>query len=73
MAKLSLFGGSPRDRARISPFTGKLMTLWLKYQDLRFFQLVSIIELELKSMGFTDGFNAEEDTITKAIDKLIAD
>jgi hypothetical protein len=66
-----LFRGQPRDAARIGPFTGKFAQLWLKHPDLRFFQVVSVIETRLRQKGWADGFYAEEPTILGVIEELL--
>ena len=58
-----------RDAKRIYPFCMKLISLWLKHPDLRFFQLTSLIA---DALGHTDwAYNAEEAEIEKALDKLL--
>ncbi|MFL0194636.1 hypothetical protein ACJDU8_03480 [Clostridium sp. WILCCON 0269] len=57
-----------RDPNRIKPFLGKIEGLWLKYPDLRFGQLISIIASE---MGTRDIFFPEEPQWLEAVQKVI--
>ena len=60
-----------RDEKRIYPFTYKLTQYWLRHPDLRFGQIVSIIENQLGSGR--DIFYAEEKELSKILDKLLTE
>ena len=60
-----VFNKKPRNPHRISELLLELNTLWLKYPDLRFFQLVSWLSLE----GI-DMFNVEDDWTLARIKEL---
>lgn len=61
-----------RDPKRIQPFISKIAALWHLHPDLRFFQVIGLIEHKLRLMGWNDGFYAEEEAIEAVIDELIA-
>lgn len=58
-----------RDKNRIRPFLDKMEELWaIKYPDLRFGQLISVITSEMKMPNL---LLAEEADWEKAIEKVI--
>ncbi len=69
---LDLFGEKPeRDGARIGSFTCKFAELWETMPDLRFFQVVSVIETRLKVKGCRDAWNVEENITLTVIEELL--
>ena len=56
-----------RDKERIYPFIALLTTLWEKYPDLRFGQLITIIKNNCKK----DFFYMEEDDFYEVIINLL--
>ena len=56
-----------RDLARIDIFLNKLRELWFKYPDLRFWQLLNILNMPEKYQG-RDPFFFEEDEWIEIID-----
>ncbi len=57
-----------RDKNRIKPFLNKLEELWVNKPDLRFGQIVYLLQNEM----YTDDiFYPEENEWEKAIDRLI--
>lgn len=57
-----------RDVNRIKPLLYKLEKLWLKEPDLRFGQIICLLQ---NQMYTDDIFYIEEDELEKAIDELI--
>lgn len=57
-----------RNKNRINPFLNKLEKLWLKEPDLRFGQIVCLLQ---NIMNVDDIFFPEENEWERAIDKLI--
>jgi hypothetical protein len=59
---------------RIKPFLDKLSELWLKFPDLRFAQIVNLIEVKSKEMyQIQDIFYLEEVQIAQVIKELLND
>lgn len=58
-----------RGKDRIEPFLDKFPTLWLKYPDLRFGQLVTILANIMD--GDDDIFNPEEYQWSESINKYV--
>ena len=52
-----------RDPARIDRITSLLNQMWKKYPDLRFFQLMTIIDLD----GIQDLFYLEDDKLEEKL------
>ena len=59
-----------RDKNRIDPFIKKVVKYWKQNPDLRFGQVVSIIERQLGNGR--DIFYVEEDELEVILDKLIS-
>lgn len=59
-----------RDKNRIDPFIKKVAKYWKQNPDLRFGQVVSIIERQLGNGR--DIFYVEEDELEVILDKLIS-
>ena len=59
-----------RDKNRIDPFIKKVVKYWKQNPDLRFGQVVSIIERQLGSER--DIFYVEENELEIILDKLIS-
>jgi hypothetical protein len=57
-----------RDKNRIEPFLNQLHILWEQNSDLRFGQLVYILNIEL--CGDSDSFDIEDD---KYLEQIIKD
>ena len=56
-----------RDEGRITPTLNKIEELWRKHPDLRFMQLIALIQSQHKS----DMFYVEDDILRNVVDKLI--
>ncbi len=56
-----------RDPKRIKPFLELVETLWLQHPDLRFFQLLHMIKLQIPPVPFY----LEEDAIETGIKGLL--
>ena len=60
-----------RERKRILEIIGKILLIWQKNQDFRFFQLISYIESEIKKEKDMDLFYLEDNELEKCLKKII--
>ena len=61
-----------RSNTRIAPIIQKISHLWYQFPDLRYGQIVTIIEDECRKHGYYDSFYVEDDKISEIIDEVIA-
>lgn len=59
-----------RNPNRINPIIEQLRALWLANPDLRFGQLVSLVETKVNASG-QDFFNAEDDKTKEVLENLL--
>lgn len=59
-----------RNPSRINPIIEQLRALWLANPDLRFGQLVTLVETKVKATG-QDFFNAEDDKTKEILSELL--
>jgi hypothetical protein len=61
-----------RDILRISQFLNKFEQLWKKIPDLRFMQIVTVIQIQAKEkFGIEDLYYLEEDKILEIMNDII--
>lgn len=60
-----------RERKRILEIIGKILLIWQKNPDFRFFQLISYIESEIKKEKDMDLFYLEDNELEKCLKKII--
>ncbi len=60
-----------RSNTRIAPIIQKFSQLWYQFPDLRYGQIVAVIEDECRRRGCRDSFYVEDDKISEIIDEVI--
>jgi len=59
-----LFNAPPRDPARIKEVLGQIESVWQKYPDMRFYQVISLFE---RDYAKKDKYHVEDETLLEGI------